>query len=57
MLAATLGANLVGSMLEGRGMKSEIPERETKMPGLGVILAGERTSRADEGTIRVGQAF
>ena len=57
MLAATLGANLVGSMLEGRGMKSEIPERETKMPGLGVILAGERTSRADEGTIRVGQDF
>ena len=57
MLAARLGANLVGSMLEGRGMKSEIPERETKIPALGVILAGESTSRADVGTIRVGQDF
>ena len=56
-LNATLGASLVGSMLEDRGMKSEIPERKTEIPGLGVILAGERTSRADEGTIRVGQDF
>ena len=44
MLADTLGASLVGGMLEGRGMKSEIAEREIKIPGLGVILAGEGTS-------------
>ena len=41
MLAATLGASLVGNMREGRGMKSKVPERETKISGLGVILAGE----------------
>ena len=57
LLAATLGASLVGNMLEGRGMKSKIPERETKIPGLGVILAGEGTTRADEGTIKSGLDF
>ena len=57
LLAATLGASLVGNMLEGRGMKSKIPERETKIPGLGVILAGEGTTRADEGTINAGLDF
>ena len=57
LLAATLGASLVGNMLEGRGMKSKIPERETKIPGLGVILAGEGTTRADEGTIKSGLNF
>ena len=57
MLAATLGASLVGGMLEGRGMKSEIAERETKITGLGVILADERTCRAGEGTINSNSPF
>ena len=57
MLAATLGASLVENMLEGRGMKSKVPERETKISGLGVILAGEGTTRADEGTIKARQDF
>ena len=57
MLAATLGASLVANMLEGRGMKSKVPEGETKIPGLRVILAGEGTTRADEGTIKARQDF
>ena len=57
MLTATLGASLVGNILDGRGMKSKVPERETKIPGLGVILAGERTIRGDEGTIKARQDF
>ena len=47
MLGATSGASLVGNMLEDRGMKSEIPELETEIPGLGVNLAREGTTRAD----------
>ena len=34
-----------------------MPERETTIPGLRVIWAGEGTTRADEGTIRAGLDF
>ena len=57
MLAATLGASLLGNMLTGRGMKSKIPKREATIPGLGVIKAGGGTTNAGKETIRVGQYF
>ena len=57
MLAATLGASLVGNMLEGGGMKSKIPESKTKILGVGVSLEGEGMTRADEGTIKADQDF
>ena len=57
MVAITLGDSLLGNMLAGRGMKSEISEREAIMPGLDVIWEGEGTIRADEGTTRASQDF
>ena len=57
MLAATLGANLLGNMLAGRRMKPKIRERRATTPGLGIIQASEDTIRAGEGTTRESQNF
>ena len=57
MLAATLGASLLGNMLAGREIKSKIPEREATIPGVGHIRAGEAMIRVVEETTRVGQDF
>ena len=44
MLVGTLGANLLGNLLTGKGFK------RTKLPGQGIVRQGE-------GTIRAGQGF
>ena len=54
MLAATLGASLLGNMLTGRGMKSKIPECKAALPGLEVVPASEGTIRAGEGITNAG---
>ena len=55
MLLGTLGANLLGNLLTGKGVKSKIPVRGVLRPGEGTIRAGEWTARAGEGTVRAGQ--
>ena len=57
MLAATIGANFLGNMLTGRGMKSKIQECRATIPGVGVIQAGEDRIRASKGTTRESQNF
>ena len=46
MLAATLGASLLGNMVAGRRIKSKIPEHEETRPELGVIPAAEGITRS-----------
>ena len=45
MLAATSGASFLGNMLAGRGNKSKRQEDEVAIPGIGVIRAGEETTK------------
>ena len=47
MLLGTLSASMLGNMLAGK----------LKIPGTGVIRAGEGVTRASEGTTRAGQSF
>ena len=54
MLLGTLGANLLGNLLTGKGVKSKIPVRGVLRPGEGTIRAGEWTARAGEETVRAG---
>ena len=44
----TLGASLLGNLLTSNGVK------RSKIPGRGVMLAGEDIIRAVEGTVRTG---
>ena len=48
ILAATLGDNLWGNMLAGRGMKSKIPEREATKPELENVWVGVGTTKAGQ---------